>query len=199
MGRLRNFTSASSGIYTKQAKFNRPNHSEMSMAQSDGSNNSANVGRRRRRGWIAAAAIALTAVVGTGALVYAQDRSHEVSPDRFANHIERGVKYLLSDVDATAEQKAQVTTILQSTATDVHALADQHFAARKQLHEILSAPSIDRERLEAVRVGELRLADEASKRLLTGIADAADVLTPEQRTSLAQSMEEHRHWRHRWH
>lgn len=173
------------------------------MAQSDGSNNSsgtANVGRRRRRGWIATAAIALTVVVGTGALVYAQDRSHEgaVSPDRFASHIEHGVKYLLSDIDATAEQKAQVTTILQSTATDVHALADQHFAARKQLHEILSAPSIDRERLEAVRVGELRLADEASKRLLTGIADAADVLTPEQRATLAQSMEEHRHWRHGW-
>jgi Spy/CpxP family protein refolding chaperone len=177
------------------------------MGQSDGSNNSsgsANVARRRRRGWIATAAIALTVVVGTGALVYAQDRSHEgwsgsVSPDRIAGHIEHGVKYLLSDVDATAEQRTQVTTILQSTATDVHALADQHIAARKQLHEILSAPTIDRERLEAVRVDELRLADEASKRLLTGIADAADVLTPEQRATLAQSMEEHRHWRHGWH
>jgi Spy/CpxP family protein refolding chaperone len=99
-------------------------------------------------------------------------------------------------VDATAEQKAQVTKILQAAATDVHGLADQHFAARKQLHEILSAPTIDRERLEAVRAGEMQLADEASKRILQGVADAAEVLTPEQRTALAEHMEEHGHWRH---
>jgi periplasmic protein CpxP/Spy len=99
-------------------------------------------------------------------------------------------------VDATAEQKAQVTTILQAAATDVHALADQHFAARKQLHEILSAPTIDRERLEAVRASELRLADDASKRILQGVADAAEVLTPEQRAELAEHIQEHGHWRH---
>lgn len=181
------------------------------MAQSDGSSNSpaSTTGLwRRRRGWIIAGsiALALTAVVGTRALVYAQDDSHEswsgggtVRSDRIASHINRGVKYLLSDIDATAEQKAQVTNILQATATDVHGLADEHIAARKQLHEILTAATIDRERLEAVRVGELRLADEASKRLLQGIADAAEVLTPEQRVALAESVEEHRQWRHRWH
>lgn len=177
------------------------------MAQTDGSNNASsaptNVPRRGWRGWIIAGSItlALTVLIGAKALVYAQDQPHEsgATTARFATHINRGVKYLLADVDATAEQKAQVTSILQATATDVHALAGQHFAARRQLHEILSAPTIDRERLEAVRVSELRLADDASKRLLQGIADAAEVLTPEQRTALAQTMEEHRQWRHRWH
>jgi Spy/CpxP family protein refolding chaperone len=77
----------------------------------------------------------------------------------------------------------------------VHALADQHFAAREQLHQILSAETIDRQRLETVRVGELHLADEASKRILQGIADAAEVLTPQQRAALAEHMEEHGHWR----
>ena len=118
-----------------------------------------------------------------------------MSAEFVADHVELGVKYVLREVDATAEQKAQVTTILQSTATDVYALADQHFAAHEQLHDILSAASIDRERLEAVRVGELRLADEASKRILQGFADAAEVLTPEQRVALSKHLEEHRHWR----
>jgi hypothetical protein len=47
-----------------------------------------------------------------------------------------------------------------------------------------------------VRENELRFADEASKRALEGLADAAEVLSPEQRVQLAQQMEEHRK---RWH
>ena len=152
-----------------------------------------------KRGWIIAGVATGLLVLG-GAVAYARGGGwmhHGPMSDEFiADHVALGVKYALSDVDATAEQKAEVTKILQSAATDVHALADQHFAARKQLHEILTASTIDRERLETVRVGELRLADEASKRILQGVADAAEVLTPEQRAALANHLEEHRHWRH---
>jgi Spy/CpxP family protein refolding chaperone len=155
-----------------------------------------------RRGWIIAGVATGVLVLAGGAVAYARNAGgwHHgrgpMSTEFIADHVELGVKYALSDVDATAEQKAQVTKILQAAATDVHGLADQHFAARKQLHEILSAPTIDRERLEAVRAGELRLADEASKRILQGVADAAEVLTPEQRAALAEHIAEHRHWRH---
>ena len=151
-----------------------------------------------RRNWIIAGVATGVLVLG-GAFAYARDGGWHHGPmssEFIADHIEHGVKYALSDVDATAEQKAQVTQILQAAATDVHGLADQHFAARKQLHEILTAPTIDRERLEAVRAGEMQLADQASKRILQGVADAADVLTPEQRATLAEHMEKHRHWRH---
>jgi Spy/CpxP family protein refolding chaperone len=72
----------------------------------------------------------------------------------------------------------------------------QHVSARKQLQEILSASTIDRARLEAVRMEELRFADEASKRIVQGVADAAEMLTPEQRTALAAHLEKHRRWRH---
>lgn len=155
-----------------------------------------------RRGWIIAGVATGVLVMLGGAVAYARGggwlHGHDaMSSEVIADHIEHGVKYALADVDATAEQKAQVTQILQAAATDVHALADQHFAAHKQLHEILTAPSIDRQRLEAVRAGELQLADEASKRILQGVADAAEVLTPEQRAALAEHMEQHRHWRHR--
>jgi periplasmic protein CpxP/Spy len=151
-----------------------------------------------RRGWIIAG-VATGVLVLSGAFAYAREggwRHGPMSSEFIADHIEHGVKYALSDVDATAEQKAQVTKILQAAATDVHGLADQHFAARKQLHEILTAPTIDRERLEVVRAGEMQLADQASRRILQGVADAAEVLTPEQRTTLAEQMEKHRHWRH---
>jgi len=151
-----------------------------------------------RRGWIIGGIATGALVLLGGAIAYARDGGWHgpMNAEHIADHIEHGVKYALSDVDATAEQKAQVTKILQSAATDVHGLMDQHASARKQLQEILSATTIDRTRLEAVRVEELRFADEASKRILQGVADAAEVLTPEQRTTLAEHLEKHRRWRH---
>jgi Spy/CpxP family protein refolding chaperone len=49
----------------------------------------------------------------------------------------------------------------------------------------LRQPKTDRAALEALRAEHLALADDVSKRLAAGLADAADVLTPEQRAKLA--------------
>lgn len=155
--------------------------------------------RRSRRGWIVvgAAVGALALLAGALTVVEAHGggwlhgHGDRMSAEEFSEHIERHVKSMLSDVDATPEQEAQVTSILQAAARDVHALKDQHTSAHKQLHEILAGATIDRARLEAVRAEQLRLADEASKRIVDGIADAAEVLTPEQRAALVANIEEH--------
>ena len=142
----------------------------------------------------------LTLLVGVKAYVYAagggwHHGGHgQMSAEQIADRIEHGVKYVLSEVDATADQKSKVTAILQAAATDVHTLHDQHLAAHTQIHEIMSAPTIDRARLENVRADQLLLADQASRRIVTALADAADVLTPEQRTKLIEEMQEHHHW-----
>lgn len=159
---------------------------------------------RRRRGLFIAGGVlgALALVVATKAIVYARGGMHHgwgggpVSMEYIDDQLEHGVKYVLSDVDATADQKTKVTAILQGAAKDVYGLRDQHFAARKEMHELLTAPQIDRTRLEALRESELQLADQASRRLVAGIADAAEVLTPEQRTELAKKMEQRHRWRH---
>jgi len=119
-----------------------------------------------------------------------------MTAEQINSRIEHGVKYMLSEVDASPDQKAKVTAIFQAAAKDVTALHDQHIAARTQLHDIMSAQTIDRARLETVRAEELQLADQASKRIVTAIADAAEVLTPEQRTKLIQEMQEEHHG---WH
>ena len=140
------------------------------------------------------------AVAGT-AVVSAHTRSwhHADSPEEMAEHIEDRVDHVLAKVDATPEQKQQITAILSAAAADVHTMRDQHTKAHHQLTEMIAASTIDRAQLETMRMQHLALADDASKRLVTAFADAADVLTPEQRLALAEKLEEHRRhgWRHR--
>ncbi len=47
-------------------------------------------------------------------------------------------------------------------------------------------PSVDRAALEALRADQLQMAEQASRRFTQALADAADVLTPEQRKQLAE-------------
>jgi periplasmic protein CpxP/Spy len=63
---------------------------------------------------------------------------------------------------------------------------------RHQALALLSQPTIDRGALEALRANQLQMAEQASRRLTQALADAADVLTPEQRRQLAERAE-------RWH
>jgi Spy/CpxP family protein refolding chaperone len=167
-----------------------------------GSNPSTPRSPRQRRTLLIGSAVlgVLMLLVGVKAYVFAAGGGWHhgwhgsMTSEEIADRIEHGVKYVLSEVDATADQKAKVTAILQAAAGDVHALGDQHLAARSQIHEIMSAPTIDRARLESVRADELLLADQASRRLVTAFADAAEVLTPEQRTKLIEEMQEHHGW-----
>ena len=137
-------------------------------------------------------------LAATKAFVFAREGGWHHGPmtaEAIQSRIEHGVKYMLSEVDASADQKAKVTAILQAAAKDLRGLRDPHLAARTQIHDIMSAQTIDRARLESVRTEELQLADQASKRVVTALADAAEVLTPEQRTKLIEEMqEEHRGW-----
>jgi Spy/CpxP family protein refolding chaperone len=65
--------------------------------------------------------------------------------------------------------------------------ADTH----KDLHAIFTAPTIDRSALEQLRAARMADVDEGSKILVQALADAADVLTPEQRAKIGAAMAHH--------
>lgn len=62
----------------------------------------------------------------------------------------------------------------------------EHYQYLRTLHEALAQPTINRNTLGEIRCAELQLADMASNRLVEAMADAAEVLTLEQRATLAE-------------
>jgi Spy/CpxP family protein refolding chaperone len=119
---------------------------------------------------------------------------HGMGPGAMHEHIGVAVKWALRDVDATDEQQAKVSAIVESAFTDFHRLRDQHHANRDEFRALLGAAgAVDRDALEKIRKAELALADEASRRAVQALADAADALTPEQRKALLERHSRRRH------
>jgi hypothetical protein len=106
--------------------------------------------------------------------------------------IERMVARLSWAVDASSEQKQKLTAIVQRAGDDLRPLRERHMELRQQAREILAAPTVDRAKLEALRTDVMKLADQASQRITAALAEAAEVLTPEQRAELARRMERFR-------
>lgn len=158
---------------------------------------------RRGFGFAALIAAALVGLVGGGIATsavgyggigprFAHWGGHEgrgpIDPARAQEHAEHVVGHLAWAIDATADQRQKLTAIATAMIKDVLPAHEKMRAARGRAVQLLRAPQTDRAALEALRAEQLALADDLSKRLAQGLADAADVLTPQQRAKLAQ------HW-----
>jgi protein CpxP len=108
-----------------------------------------------------------------------------MSPEAMRNRVEFATDWMLTKVKATDDQKIKVKEIVGGAVTDLTGMREPHLANRAALMETLTADTVDRAQLEALRKSELALADQASARISRALADVADVLTPEQRKGLA--------------
>lgn len=107
-------------------------------------------------------------------------------PDLALGRMERMVAFAARRLDATPEQEARLAAIATAAAKDLQPFRAKMRDARARARQILTAPTIDRGALEALRAEQLANADAASRRLAQAMADAADVLTPAQRARLAR-------------
>jgi Spy/CpxP family protein refolding chaperone len=120
-----------------------------------------------------------------------------LDPAAVDEHLERMLKHLYVEIDATDEQKQRLAPIVKQAAKDLLPLREKMQAARKQAIELLTRDTIDRGAIEALRAEQIELAEQASRRIAQSLADAGEVLTPAQRRELAARVEKHRHgWRH---
>ena len=104
-------------------------------------------------------------------------------------HIEK----MLTALDATPDQKEKIKSILHRGFEQIAPMHEKFAAAHGDLHRILTAPTIDRAALEQIRAERMADFDQGSKVLAQTLADAAEVLSPEQRAKLGKMMAEHNH------
>ena len=98
---------------------------------------------------------------------------------------------MLVSVDATPDQKARIKDILHHGFASIAPLHEKMAATHRDLHRLLAAPTIDRDALERLRAARIADLDQASKVMVQTFADAAEVLSPEQRAKLTTLMAEH--------
>jgi Spy/CpxP family protein refolding chaperone len=117
-------------------------------------------------------------------------------PQAMQKRAEARVKWMLADIDATEAQQKKIAEIMTAAMTELRPLRQQAQEARREVMQLLSKPQIDRAALEALRAKQTQAMDQISRRFTQSLADAADVLTPEQRAKLAERMERRRGHRH---
>jgi len=147
---------------------------------------------KRRRLTVAAIAASLAVIAG-GTLVYAHSGGGHHGPMAgrgTEDHLEH-MQAMLTKIGASDAQKAQIEGLLKPAFEEMKAAHEAHSAAFEQFHDAITAPSIDRAQIESLRAGQLKSLDEASKRMVIAITDAAEVLSPEQRAALAEQIRKH--------
>lgn len=167
--------------------------------------------RSSRRWTIAAIAAASVAVVGAALSWHGQAHAfgpgfgpgfghrhggwEQMDPAAMEKRLEAMVSFRLADINATPEQKGRITAIIKAAANDLSSLRGQGRELRAKAMALFAAPTVDRAQLENLRVQQMQLHDTVSRRVLQAMADAADVLTPDQRVQLAEKMQQRRRWR----
>lgn len=159
--------------------------------------------RRRFFRWaaIATAVAALGTVVGLKAYAHVGGyggwhrgglMGAHLDPVRLDQHLDRMLKHLYVEIDATEAQKQALAPVVKAAVRDLLPLHDRLHSTRDQAVALLTQPTIDRAAIESLRASQLAAAEQASKRLAQALGDVADVLTPEQRKALAERLA-HRH------
>ncbi|MFO1183693.1 MAG: periplasmic heavy metal sensor [Bauldia sp.] len=109
-----------------------------------------------------------------------------IEPLVFDTAIDRGIRHIAIEIDATPDQQAKLIKIAQAAAKDLLPVRQQAEAIRERGRALVVQPNLDRAAIEAFRSEGLALADSVSKRVASAIADANEVLTPDQRVKLAK-------------
>jgi protein CpxP len=165
---------------------------------------------RRGRGWLFVTTIAVLAAL-TGAAA-SQAVSHgpgywhgpgfmagPLDPAQAEERADRFIRHAAIELNATPEQQDKLRTIAKGAVKDLLPMREKAQTARERARGLLTQPSIDRGAIESFRAEQMALAESASKRIAQALGDAAEVLTPAQRSEVQQYLDWHRsHWRP-WH
>jgi protein CpxP len=99
---------------------------------------------------------------------------------------------MLDQVGASAEQKAQIKTIMEAARNDLKPVQTQMKTLRSQSAALFTQPNVDANAVEAARQQMHALHGQVGKRMAQAMVESSRVLTPEQRTKMADMMNKRR-------
>jgi periplasmic protein CpxP/Spy len=108
-----------------------------------------------------------------------------LDPTAIEDRADRAVRHLAIEIDANAEQQDKLRALVKAAVRDLLPLRENAHAARQRARDLLTQSSVDRAEIERFRTEQIALADAASRRLAQALADAAEILTPEQRRRIS--------------
>jgi periplasmic protein CpxP/Spy len=150
---------------------------------------------------VLALGVGAAGVIGSQAVADGKDsggwRNHARMEDPAAREqrMERGIRHLAVEIDATAEQQAALIELASGTIKDLHAFRDMMRDDAGELASLLTAATVDRNAIEAFRLEKMAELDKLTSQLVDVAAKAGEILTPEQRTKIAAFFEERREHR----
>lgn len=113
-------------------------------------------------------------------------------PADMEQKIERGIRHLAVEIDATDEQQAALIELAKATAKDLHDFRDMMQGERGELVSLLTQPTVDRAAIEAFRSEKMAELDKLTTTLADAAAKAGEILSEEQRTKIAEFVKERR-------
>ena len=111
-----------------------------------------------------------------------KNKSHE----ELGARVQKGVDTALDRLDATPAQRERIKPMVDAAFKDLMPLREMRRTLREDAVKILTAESVDRNALEALRAQQMQQLDTAAKRLTTALADIAGELNMSQKSQLAQ-------------
>jgi Spy/CpxP family protein refolding chaperone len=105
-------------------------------------------------------------------------------PATAEDRADRAVRHLAVEIDAAAEQQDKLRALVKAAVKDLLPMRERVQDMHQKAHELLRQPSVDRTAIERLRADQVAAVDAASRRVTQALADAAEVLTPEQRRKL---------------
>ena len=105
-------------------------------------------------------------------------------------HADRMVDHMLDGLNATDAQRSQIKQIAQAAAADMKAQHQAGRALRQSAMQAFTAPNVDANAVESIRQQMLAQHDQMSRRMTQAMLDISNVLTPEQRATMAARMQE---------
>lgn len=118
-----------------------------------------------------------------------------MTPEEAGRRAERFAKHLAVEVDATPEQTTKLVEIAVGAAKDVFPMREKFREVPEEAVKLITSATVDRNAIESLRKDQLNSIDTVTQRISTAIADAAEVLRPDQRQILSERAEG---W-HAWH